>query len=61
MVLPRSVSGSLPTAPDSKWRDVLPVARALHRRYDARHDLNDDGRVSISDLLIATRDFGGHC
>jgi hypothetical protein len=42
-------------------RDVAIEARALFRADDPIYDLNDDGRVNVIDLLLATRRLGEAC
>jgi hypothetical protein len=43
-------------------RDILTIARQLLRkRFDARYDINRDGRVTVVDLKLAVRQLGKRC
>jgi len=38
-------------------RDVAAVARSMHKPYDSKYDLNDDGKVDLKDLKIVIVDL----
>jgi hypothetical protein len=40
---------------------VLLVMRAIRGRFNARFDLNGDGRIDLRDVAIATRQIGRRC
>ncbi len=42
-------------------RDVVAIAAHIIGRYNAKYDLNYDGRVNIEDVRIAIRELGRHC
>jgi hypothetical protein len=41
--------------------DILRIPRQMFRRYDARYDLNGNGKVNAQDVLIAIRQIRRHC
>jgi hypothetical protein len=41
--------------------DIAAVAAHTHQRYNARYDINGDGKVNFKDVLAAWRQLGRRC
>jgi hypothetical protein len=41
--------------------DLFGVVRRLFGRYDARYDVNRDGRINLLDVLLVTQQLGRRC